>query len=69
MPYRSPALWVGTHALIEPAMEEGVFDNPLYREFTQLQKLIRVPDESSILGFRHRLEKDELAKSGSGHRQ
>ena len=50
-------------------MEEGVIDNPLYREFTQLQKLIRVPDESSILGFRHRLEKDELAKSGSGHRQ
>ena len=48
-------------SLSDPAMEEAFFDTPLYREFAQLQELGRVPDESTILRFRHRLEKHKLA--------
>ena len=47
--------------LSDPAMEEAFFDTPLYREFAYLQELGRVPDESTILRFRHRLEKNKLA--------
>ena len=47
--------------LSDPAMEEAFFDTPLYREFAQLQELSRLPDESAILRFRHRLEKYKLA--------
>ncbi len=47
--------------LSDPAMEEAFFDTPLYREFAQLQEFSRVPDESTILRFRHRLEKHKLA--------
>lgn len=45
----------------DPAMEEAFFDTPLYREFAHLQEFERVPDESTILRFRHRLEKHKLA--------
>jgi len=38
-------------------MEEAFFDTPLYREFAQLEEFSRLPDESTILRFRHRLEK------------
>ena len=51
-------LWL---TLSDPAMEEAFFDTPLYREFAQLQELARLPDESTILRFRHRLEKYKLA--------
>lgn len=47
--------------LSDPAMEEAFFDTPLYRAFAQLQEFSRVPDESTILRFRHRLEKHKLA--------
>ncbi len=47
-------------AFSDPAMEEAFFDTPLYREFAQLQEFARVPDESTILRFRHRLEKHKL---------
>ena len=47
--------------LSDPAMEEAFFDTPLYREFAQLQEFARPPDESTILRFRHRLEKHKLA--------
>lgn len=47
--------------LSDPAMEEAFFDTPLYREFAQLPEGGRVPDESTILRFRHRLEKNKLA--------
>ena len=47
--------------LSDPAMEEAFFDTPLYREFAQLQEFARLPDESTILRFRHRLEKHKLA--------
>ena len=43
-------------------MEEAFFDTPLYREFAQLQELSRLPDESTILRFRHRLQKHKLSE-------
>ena len=48
-------------SLSDPAMEEAFFDTPLYREFAQLDAHGRLPDESTILRFRHRLEKHKLA--------
>jgi IS5 family transposase len=48
--------------LSDPAMEEAFFDTPLYREFAQLEEFSRLPDESTILRFRHRLEKHKLAE-------
>jgi IS5 family transposase len=49
-------------SLSDPGMEEAFFDTPLYREFAQLEEFSRLPDESTILRFRHRLEKHKLAK-------
>ena len=49
-------------SLSDPAMEEAFFDTPLYREFAQLQELSRLPDESTILRFRHRLEDRKLSE-------
>ncbi len=49
-------------SLSDPAMEEAFFDTPLYSEFAQLEALTRLPDESTILRFRHRLEKHKLAE-------
>ena len=49
-------------SLSDPAMEEAFFDTPLYREFAQLQELSRLPDESTILRFRHRLEEHKLSE-------
>ena len=43
-------------------MEEAFFDTPLLREFAQLEELARLPDESTILRFRHRLDKHKLAE-------
>lgn len=48
--------------LSDPAMEEAFFDTRLLREFAQLLKFSRLPDESTILRFRHRLVKYELAE-------
>jgi len=51
--------WFG---LSDPAMEEALHDVPLYREFSGLDNWItRLPDESTILRFRHLLEKHKLA--------
>lgn len=51
--------WFG---LSDPAMEEALFDVPLYREFVRLPEgSVRLPDESTILRFRHLLEKHGLA--------
>jgi transposase, IS5 family len=47
--------------LSDPGMEEAFFDTPLYREFAQLEEFGNLPDESTILRFRHWLEKHELA--------
>ena len=48
--------------LSDPAMEEAFFDVPLYREFAQLPEFTRLPDESTLLRFRHRPEKHKLAE-------
>jgi len=49
-------------ALSNPAMEEALFDVPLFREFAQLPGgVARLPDESTILRFRHLLEAHGLA--------
>lgn len=48
--------------LSDRGMEEAFFDTPLYREFAQLDEFARLPDESTILRFRHRLEKHKLAE-------
>jgi IS5 family transposase len=48
--------------LSDPAMEDAFFDTPLYREFARLEEFARLPDESTILRFRHRLEKHKLAE-------
>ena len=38
------------------AREEAFFDVPLYREFARLDEFVRLPNESTIFRFRHRLE-------------
>ena len=47
--------------LSDPAMEEELHERPLYRRFVGLEGAARMPDESTILRFRHLLEKHELA--------
>ena len=44
------------------AMEEALFETPLYRDFAGLDANARVPDRVSILRFRHLLEKHDLSK-------
>lgn len=48
--------------LSDLGMEEALFDMPLYRDFAQLDAHGRLPDESTILRFRHRLERHKLAE-------
>jgi IS5 family transposase len=51
--------WFG---LSDPAMEEALHDVPLYREFAKLDSgAARLPDETTILRFRHLLERQNLA--------
>jgi IS5 family transposase len=51
--------WFG---LSDPAMEEALFDVPRYREFAGLDNgNVGLPDESTILRFRHLLEAHKLA--------
>ncbi|QPQ88883.1 IS5 family transposase (plasmid) [Burkholderia gladioli] len=51
--------WFG---LSDPAMEEALHDVPLHREFAGLDNwTTRLPDERTILRFRHLLEKHKLA--------
>ena len=48
--------------LSDPAMEEALHDTPLYCEFARLDPgMSRLPDESTILRFRHLLEANDLA--------
>ena len=49
-------------SLSDLAMEEALFDVPLYREFAQLDAYRRLLDKSTILRFRHRLGKHKLAE-------
>lgn len=49
-------------ALSDPAMEEALHDMPVFREFAGLEGWDeRLPDESTILRFRHVLDKHKLA--------
>ena len=49
-------------ALSDPAMEEALHDMPVFREFAKLADgVARLPDETTILRFRHLLEKHDLA--------
>ncbi len=50
--------WFG---LSDPAMEEALHDVPMYREFASLGWTTRLPDESTILRFRHLLEEHKVA--------
>jgi len=51
--------WFG---LSDPAMEEALHDVPLYCEFARLDpSMNRMPDESTILRFRHLLEDNNLS--------
>ncbi|WP_109484276.1 IS5 family transposase [Paraburkholderia sp. C35] len=51
-------------SLSDPAMEEALHDIPLYREFALLGTgVTRLPDESTILRFRHLLEAHALSAS------
>jgi IS5 family transposase len=48
--------------LSDPAMEEALHDVPLDREFARLgDGVSRLPDETTILRFRHLLEAHDLA--------
>ena len=48
--------------LSDPAMEEALHDMPLFREFASLSWGSATPDESTILRFRHLLERHKLAE-------
>lgn len=49
-------------ALSDPAMEETLHDMPVMRQFAGLDAGIdRMPDETTILHFRHLLERNDLA--------
>lgn len=52
--------------LSDPAMEEELHERPLYRRFAGLQGAARMPDETTILRFRHLLEKQQLAPQVMG---
>jgi IS5 family transposase len=48
--------------LSDPAMEEALYDTPMFREFAGLDAgEDRLPDESTILRFRHLLEAHSLS--------
>ena len=46
--------------LSDPAMEEELHERPLYRRFAGLEGAARMPDETTILRFRHLLERHQL---------
>jgi IS5 family transposase len=48
--------------LSDPAMEEALYDTPMFREFAELDAgEDNLPDESTILRFRHLLEANNLS--------
>lgn len=51
------------YALSDPGAEEAIYDRNSFQKFLDIDLLAdRVPDESTILHFRHLLEKHELQK-------
>lgn len=55
--------------LSDPAMEEELHERPRYRKFAGLAGSPRVPDETTILRFRHLLEKHNFGGRGDGDDQ
>ncbi len=47
--------------LSDPATEAALHDTPMYRDFAGLDWTQRLPDETTILRFRHLLEAHKLA--------
>lgn len=59
--------WLG---LSDPAMEDGLHDVPLYWEFAGLDAgVTRMPDESTILRFRHLLEANYQSPVAGRHQR
>jgi IS5 family transposase len=48
-------------ALSDPGMEDALHDMPALRQFAKLSSLASIPDETTILNFRHLIEENELA--------
>ena len=55
-------------SLSDLGMKEAFFDTPIYREFARLDAHGRLPDESTILRFRHRLDLTRQALSHKANR-
>ncbi len=51
------------YALSDPAMEEALHDTAVMRRFARLSGLDNVPDETTILNFRHLLERHGLTEA------
>ena len=50
------------YALSDPAMEEAIYDRNSFQRFLKIDLISdHVPDETTILNFRHLLEKHNLA--------
>src|SRR5690606_32240129 len=49
------------YALSDPAMEEALYEIASLRQFARLSLLDAIPDETTILNFRHLLEQHHLA--------
>lgn len=51
------------YSLSDPAMEEALIEVPTLRRFSGIDLITdRIPDETTILAFRHLLEKHELGE-------
>lgn len=48
-------------SLSDPGMEDALYDMPALRQFARLSSLAAIPDETTILNFRRRIEEYELA--------
>lgn len=61
------------YALSDPAMEEALYEIASMRQFARLSLLEAIPDETTILNFRHLLERHGLAakllEAVNGHLQ
>lgn len=44
-------------------MEDTLYDSSSFREFAQLDTMDRIPDESTLLRFRHLLERHQLGRA------
>ena len=49
-------------SLSDPAMEDALYDMPALRQFARLSSLDAIPDETTILNFRHLIEEYDLAQ-------